>query len=56
MPDEWHTANMAFAVPMAAFGALPSATVGDVFAVCLRGFAVCLGHMAKSWIPVVKRD
>ena len=38
---------------MAAVGALPSATVGEVFAVCLRVFAVCLGHTANSWSPVV---
>ena len=53
MPDFWHTANKVFAVPVAAVGALPSATVGKVFVVCLRVFAVCLGHTANSWSPVV---
>ena len=48
MPDIWHTANKVFAVPVAVVGALPSATVGEVFAVCLRVFAVCLGHTANS--------
>ena len=53
MPDYWHMANTVFADPVAAVGALPSATVGEVFAVRLRVFAVCLGHMANSWSPVV---
>ena len=58
MPNIWHTANKVFAVPVAtvpvaAVGALPSATVGEVFAVYLRVFAVCLGHTTNSRSPVV---
>jgi len=46
VPDFWRTANKIFAVSVAAVSALPSATVGEVF-------AVCLGHTANSWSPVV---
>ena len=58
MPNIWHTANKVFAVPVAAVpvaavGALPSATVGEIFAVCLRVFVVCLGHTANSRSPIV---
>ena len=40
-------------MPSAAVGGSPSATDGEVFAVCLLGFAVCLGHTANYRIPVV---
>jgi hypothetical protein len=41
---EWHTGNAVFAVRVAAVGGLPSATVGEEFAVCLGGFAVYRRH------------
>ena len=43
-----HTANKVFAVPMAAVRALLSATVGEIFAMWLRVFAVCLEHTVIS--------
>ena len=48
MPDFWHTANKVFAVPVATVRALPSATVGEIFAMWLRVFAVCLEHTVNS--------
>ena len=47
MPEIWHTANSAFAVPIATVGASPWATLGEYFAMCLGGFAVCPRHTAK---------
>ena len=47
VPEIWHTANSAFAVPVVAVGASPCATLGEIFTVCPGGFAVCLGHTAK---------
>ena len=42
VPEIWHTANSAFAVPVVAVGASPCATLGEILAVCLGRFAVCL--------------
>jgi len=53
VPEIWHTANSAFAVPVVAVGASPCATLGEIFTVCPGGFAVCLGHTAKYRNPVV---
>ena len=53
MPEIWHTANSAFAVPVVAVSASPCATLGEIFTVCPGGFAVCLGHTAKYRNPVV---
>ena len=47
MPEIWHMANSAFAVPVAVVGASPWATLGEYF-------AVCLGHTAKYRNPVVQ--
>ena len=47
MPDIWHTTNKVFAVSVAVVEALPSTTVGEVFAVCLK-------HTANSRSPVVR--
>ena len=38
VPGKWHTANSAFAVPMAAVGGSPSATLSEMFAVCQGDF------------------
>ena len=48
MPKIWLTSNPAFAVLVAAVGGLPSATLGDLDAVCQGDFAVCLGPMLKK--------
>ena len=48
MAVEWHTANAVYAVRVAAVGGLPSATVGE-------DFAVCQGHTTNHRIPVVQR-
>ena len=38
VPGKWHTANSAFAVPMAVVGGSPSATLSEMFAVCQGDF------------------
>ena len=43
VPDKWHTANWAFAVPSAAVGGSPSATDGEDFAVCQLSLCRVLG-------------
>ena len=47
VPEIWHTANSAFAVPVVAVGASSCVTLGEIFAVFLGGFAVCPRHTAK---------